>query len=207
MRQFDLYEFIGYIVPGIILLVGIAYLLVGSEKIASLLSVSVSEFGIVIVLAYATGQLLQTLGNVLEKLWWKLPGGMPTDWIRSGKHDLLTQSQIVRIEQKIAQMHKDDSFKIADSTSKQWFSITREIYAAVSHAGHNIRIDTFNGHYGLCRGMATGIIMLLVMGLVIQPINWLMIAVMGILFMLSIYRMHQFGVYYGRELFVQFLNL
>ena len=64
-------------------------------------------------------------------------------------------------------MLADGSFKSEAVDRRQWYSVTRQICAAVSGAGRGSRIDVFNGHYGLCRGMASGLVVLLILGLAI----------------------------------------
>ena len=46
------------------------------------------------VLAYVVGHLIQALGNLIEQLFWALQGGMPTDWLRTNRHQLLAPTQV-----------------------------------------------------------------------------------------------------------------
>jgi len=207
MRQFDLHEFLGYIAPGMLLLVGIRCIWPDAEKVLPVSSITFGGFGIGVVLAYAAGQLLQTLGNGIEKAWWGLWSGMPTDWLRTGKHELVAPEQSVRVEAKIKRMLANESFDISGISAKHWYSIIRQVYAAVAGAGRGTRIDVFNGHYGLCRGMAASLLVLVVCNLVTNLPAWKIHILLIILVGLSVFRMHQFGVRYGREVFVQFLEL
>jgi hypothetical protein len=88
---------------------------------------------------------------------------------------------------------------------KTWWPISRQIYADVAKNGKPDRIDTFNADYGLSRGLASACLVLVVVALAHG--DW-MIAV-GLLAAAAIYgyRAYRFGVYYARELYVQFLIL
>ena len=207
MRQFDLHEFLGYIAPGMLLLVGIRYVLPETEAILPMSGITFGEFGIGIVLAYVVGQLLQTIGNGLEMLWWWLWGGMPTDWLRTGKHEIIAPVQVANVEARVRKLLGDRSFKLAEINRKQWYAIIREVCAAISGMGRNVRIDVFNGYYGLCRGIAASMIVLLACGVMTNISAWGVHLALVVLIALAIYRMHRFAVHYGREVFVQFLQV
>ncbi len=207
MRQFDFHELLGYIAPGMLLLVGVRCIWPEAEKALPVSGITFGEFGVGVVLAYAAGQLLQTVGNGIEKAWWKPWGGMPTDWIRSGKRELVAPAQFASVEARVGRMLGNDSFKFASVNAKHWYSITRQVYAAVAGAGRAARIDVFNGYYGLCRGIAASLAVLLVWSLLTALHAWMGHAALAVLLALAVYRMHHFGVLYGREVFVQFLAL
>lgn len=207
MRQFDLHEFLGYIAPGMLLLVGISIVWPEGREALKLTDLSIGGLGVGVVVAYAVGQLLQAVGNGIESLWWRLWGGAPTDWLRTKKHELIDPDQAARVEEKVSVMLGKQGFALQPSISRgAWYSITREVYAAVSAAGLSRRIDIFNGNYGLCRGIAAGLAVVAIWSVAVDWAAWqLHLATIG-LFVLAVYRMHLFGVRYGREVFVQFLR-
>lgn len=63
------------------------------------------------------------------------------------------------------------------------------------------------GNYGLNRGIAAGLLVVVVATLLQTPINWLAVTGVGVAAALATYRMHRFARHYARELFVQFLQL
>jgi uncharacterized membrane protein len=71
--------------------------------------------------------------------------------------------------------------------------------------GHLGRIDTFNGNYGLNRGLASATAILAVVSAT-QSSWWIALALLAISGVF-LYRAYRFGVYYARELFMQFLVL
>ncbi len=74
MNKTEAYEFAGIIAPGAVTIFGLSRiypeigLLVKDDKI------SFGEFGLLLILAYVAGHLIQALGNLIEKIWWRLPG-------------------------------------------------------------------------------------------------------------------------------------
>src|SRR5207302_5598153 len=98
MRKFDFYEFTGILTPGTLLLVGLMYFWPGIVAPNDLDKISVGGLGMFTLLAYVAGHLVQAVGNLIEKGWWGIAGGVPTDWIRSGKADLLAPAQIEKLK-------------------------------------------------------------------------------------------------------------
>jgi len=82
--------------------------------------------------------------------------------------------------------------------------VAREVYSIVSSVGKANRIDTFNGNFGLLRGVAAAVLVLFVAAALIAK-GARILAVLAALFVLAIERMHRFSRHYAIELFVQFL--
>lgn len=209
MRTFDFYEFAGIIAPGAVVVTGLAVLHPPLKQLVGDQGLSLGEFGIFIVLAYVAGHLVQAVGNLLEWAWWKLWGGWPSDWVGRRKGDLLNRAQLDRLESLVeAQLGLVGMKPDSDMTHKKWHPVVRQAYAAVAGAGRAGRIETFNGNYGLCRGIASAFLAVFVLSL-FQEIDqhWLERIALLVATGLSLARMHRFGVHYARELFVQFLQL
>lgn len=207
MRQFDFYEFTGILVPGATVLAGVLLLVPDFIKPESIKDVSVGGLGLFIVVAYVLGHLVQAVGNGVESVWWKLWGGMPTDWLRTKPDCVLAPSQLTALEKAIKGRLGLDGLQIAHSTAGQWYAVTRQVYAEVAGAGRAARIDVFNGNYGLNRGIGAGLLVVLVIALINWPVNWTFAGGVTAALALAIYRMHRFARHYAREVFVQFLQL
>jgi hypothetical protein len=207
MRQFDFYEFTGILVPGATALAGSLFLLPDLLRLEFIKDLSVGGLGLFVILAYVLGHLVQAVGNGVEWGWWKLWGGMPTDWVRMQSDRLLVPAQLIALERVAKERFELESFEISKVTASQWYAITRQIYAEVAGAGRATRIDVFNDNYGLNRGIAAGFLIVLGAALIRAPINWFIVAGVGVAAGLAAYRMHRFGRHYARELFVQFLQL
>lgn len=207
MRQFDFYEFTGILVPGATALAGMLLLVPDFIKPETIKDLSVGGLGLLIVLAYVLGHMVQAVGNGIELLWWKLWGGMPTDWVRTKPDCLLAPSQLVALENAVKERLDLDGLQIAHSTAEQWYAVTRQIYAEVAGTGRAARIDVFNGNYGLNRGIGAGLLVVLVIVFTNWPVDWMFAVGVTAALALAIYRMHRFARHYAREVFVQFLQL
>jgi len=207
MRKFDFYEFAGILVPGTVTLTGISIIIARVGKLFASGSISVGGLGLFLILAYAAGHLVQALGNLIEWAWWKLCGGMPTDWVTKEKQELLAPEQLGLLKEQVTLITKEN-VTLDGMDRRAWYPIVRQIYAAVSAAGRTQRVDVFNGNYGLNRGIAASLSVVLAVLLLSHGFaDWRagLVLVAGIA--VAIYRMHRFGRHYGRELFVQFLAL
>lgn len=207
MRQLDFYEFTGVLLPGAIVMAALVLLFPGWGLPTLVKDVSVGGLGIFMVLAYAVGHLVQAVGNVIEAAWWKCWGGMPTNWLRAKPARLLATQQISLLEERLRKQPGLASFDIASSSANDWHAITRQIYAAVAGAGRAGRVDTFNGNYGLNRGLAAGLLAALALLPTQAAVDWRVVVCVLVGAGLALYRMHRFARHYARELFVQFLQM
>lgn len=209
MRQFDFYEFTGVIAPGAVSLFGIAILFPELGKRLQGQDFTVGSFGLFVLLAYVAGHLVQALGNAVEWAWWKPWGGMPTDWVRTGKHALLGDAQRAqlgsRLQAMLALQRGEDPFAFGQ---KAWGGVVRQAYAAVHAAKRSGRVETFNGNYGLNRGIAASLFALAILTVASRGRDaWLPVLLLAMGGCVAVYRMHRFAKHYGRELFAQYLAL
>lgn len=208
MKSFDHYEFTGILIPGVIALYALARLFPETVGLVAEKDVSLGDLGIFVVLAYAAGHLVQSLGNFLEAIFWKMRGGKPTDWVRGKGPTYLSVEQTPALEERIKILYPAASAKtIAERSEQDWSGLTRQIYAIVQGAGRSQRVDIFNGNYGMFRGIATALIVCLVAAFFSGRSSTTWMILFGALTILALLRMNRFGVYYARELFVQFVSL
>jgi hypothetical protein len=206
-KQFDFYEFAGIVMPGAILIAGLAQAVPNIGAIIAVKDMTLGTLGLFVILSYAAGHLVQTVGNALEGLYW-LFSGIPTDWIRTGRGHLLSQGQRTALEEQVPKklgLRAPFAFKHLDK--KEWFSITRQIYAAVAAANRANRIDVFNGNYGLNRGLAASLLLVAAVVIIQDHHHWPYSCGLALAALAGIYRMQRFARHYARELFVQFLQL
>ena len=208
MRKFDFYEFTGILTPGTLLLVGLMYLWPGIVAPNDLDKISVGGLGVFTLLAYVAGHLVQAVGNWIEKGWWGIARGMPTDWIRSGNVALLAPAQIEKLKVDLSKrLGLTLPEKLSELSSNAWIGITRQVYAAVAAAKQSSRVDTFNGNYGLHRGLLAATAVLLIVSPSSTTATMSSTLVLFVVGAVAATRMHLCGKHYGRELFVQFLQL
>jgi len=205
MKSFSLYEFSGILIPGAIVLFGIS-LIFPELKQVLLSDVSFGDFGLFVLLSYAAGQLIQAVGNMLENVWWRFHGGMPTDWIRTGKGKLLANNQITELERQIPQklgIKFENGIKNLDE--REWYAIGRQLNSLIHSKGSSERIEIFNSYYGLNRGIFASFFLLSILTLIFSGYEKAILLL--VLAMIALYRMNRFASHYARELFIQFLAI
>jgi hypothetical protein len=209
MYKLDFYEFVGILAPGVVFLVGLGYLFPDLESQMIANNISIGDFGILLIISYVSGHVVQSVGNLIEKVYWWFWGGEPTDWVRTKKHYLISVGQIIALKQKISQQLINEHVEDIDKLNyESWRSLTRQISARIVSMGMGFRINLFNGNYGLFRGISSVFISLLaIMLLNIHIFNIKLIFGLIFLIVLSLYRMHRFGCNYAKELFTQFIEL
>ena len=205
-----IYDFAAIIAPGVITIFGLSRVY---PDIGLLSTPDFGELGLLLILAYATGHLVQPLGQGIAWVWWeKLWRGYPRDWPRSGNHPLLAAQQAAILPAKIcAVLEIDCPNTLSTIDQRDWISIVRQIHAAVKKAGQADILDIFRARYDLCIGLAGGFSVIAVTAIYAHhehPSTMLPICA-GFAFALglTLYRMHFFCCRYTQELFVQFLSI
>ena len=203
MRQLDFYEFAGIVAPGVVL---ITTSLLAVMEPPVLLEMNLGASAIFIIFAYVIGHILQGIGNWFELAWWKLFGGMPTDWVLNRADPILSADQREQLFLAIEKNEGIGKSRLIEIKRKDWFLLVRSLYVAIQKNGNTERIERFNGNYGLLRGVAiscfaSGAIMFSAPGG-----NAVYGGALAIAGLLSLQRMHRFAKYYARELFLQYLK-
>ena len=199
------YEQLGIVIPGSVFLFGLVLYFPVRQVLMAKDGISVGELGIFVLLAYAAGHLIAAVGNALESVLWRVAGGMPSDWVVNESATLLSEQQIEQLRSRIATRFNIALPNIRGLDKKTWWPISRQIYADVAKNGKSDRIDTFNGNYGLNRGLCAACIALSVIALV--QAHWAVAVGLTVGAIVFGYRTYRFGVHYGRELYMQFLVL
>lgn len=206
MNKMTFYEQVGIVIPGSVFLVGLLFYFPALNALMVKDGVTLGQFGIFLLLSYAAGHLLAAVGNALEWMFWKITDGMPTDWVTKSKGtSLLSASQIEALATKVNARLGVKVEKIAGMDQKTWFPISRQIYADIAKNGKSERIDTFNGNYGLNRGLAAATLALAVVSITENQLG--VGAAFVVIAIVYVYRAFRFARYYAREMYVQFLVL
>lgn len=204
MNKLTFYEQVGIVVPGSVFMFGLLFFFPTLQTVLTKDGVSLGDLGIFVLLSYAAGQLIAAIGNMGESILWRFVGGMPTDWITRTDTTLLSLSQIELIQKKL-ESRLGISEKVRGLNPIVWWPISRQIYADIVKNGKPDRIDTFNGMYGLNRGLAAATFALGCVAAVQG--KWSIALGLVVLTAVYDYRAYRFGVHYGRELYLQFLVL
>jgi PIN domain nuclease of toxin-antitoxin system len=144
---------------------------------------------------------IQGVGNWIEWVWWKTWGGFPSRRVLSG--DLISADQHKRVVEALRKNGKVTTDASSCSLS-ECLAIVREVYSVVAAAGKAARVDTFNGNYGLLRGLAACFLVLLIAATVLGK-GIYVVGTLVLLLLLALQRMHRFGKHYALELFIQYL--
>jgi hypothetical protein len=206
-KNFDQYEYVAVIIPGATLLLGLSiewpqYLHMASEN----KELSLGELGLFLVAAFIAGQMLQSVGDLLEPLLWAPAGGLPTDWVRKPDR-LISPGQRTQLQTRVRTLIAQDDFNLDTVDTGKWFSITRQIYGKINAAKLADRLDAFNRTYGLMRGFAIALIVLAIVFFTFDNARQYLGFGALALAILALIRFYLFGKIYGRELFAQFLIL
>lgn len=208
MSRFDFYEFVGVLAPGATFILAMSLLF---EQIGTFLqkpTFSLGDLGVIVIISYVVGHLIQGAGNILEEIYWLIWGGKPTDWVRSNKHKLVSDGQIQELDIRLNEnLKREKVSSIRELSPSSWSSIINEMYGSIKSADLDKRAYIFNGNYGLMRGVSAAIIIILATLLIRDPEIWKVGILLLVGLILAIFRMHRFGCYYAREVITSFLNI
>lgn len=208
---FDFYETVGIVIPGAIALVGAAAVSPTLDRWLLSGAISLGDFGLLLMLSYATGHLVHGVGNMLEALVYRGFGGSPSDWPRLGREGILSQSQCNRLVHRLRERDFIPVSSLRDISEADWRGIVIELAAMTRATGQTRRLDSFNRTYGLLRGLAAALLLVLLFLVASSGTNfselWQVKVALLLGFAVALYRMHRFSCHYARELFVQFLRL
>lgn len=223
-KSFDQYEYVAVIVPGAALLLGLHMVWPEHLALTADREITLGTFGMFVIAAFVVGQILRAIGDLAEKGFWWLFGGMPTEWVLEDIPNLVGPSPVQEFKPKL--LDEDQTKRLNASlklnkpidrknyNSDEWQAETRQIYSKVRQAGQSGRIDAFNRTLGMMNGLTVALVLIaLAFGIkaLCSAPAWqhpaLFAAVALVLAALTLYRFYIFGKLYGRELFVQFLAL
>ena len=202
--KFDLYEIIGVVAPGSVLLFGGILLFPAIRATFGLEGIDLGGFGIFLILSFVAGHLVQAFGNLIELIIWRPFGGMPTSWVLRPDQHLLDETQLERLRRACA---REFDVELDRLDQRRWAALIREIYAIVRKEGAADRIDAFNRTYGFMRGVGTALLVLALATVVQYPEAWGWAIASVLAAGLAFYRLIRFGQRYGRELFVEFIRV
>jgi hypothetical protein len=205
MRDFSFYEQVGIILPGVVLVVGLSLIIPELRPYAPTPETDLGALGILLVVAYAAGHLVAGVGNFVERVFWFPFGGMPSNWVIGAKPRLLTSAQIQTLRTRLKSRCSLD-VDLATIGQADWDKCFQQLYrdALVNAPG---RIEVFNGNYGLNRGLASALLVVLAVALAKCALDLQTGLIVGAMTALMLYRMHRFGRHFAREVLLGFLNL
>jgi hypothetical protein len=213
------YECLEVLVPGAFF-TGCLMAIYQHPAVASVNEWTIGAVVIFALISYAVGHLVQTLSNTIEKYWWRAVGGMPLDWVRSGKKQLLPDNKVTELERHVrVKLHLGPDFKIAEQDGGGWYFLVRQIHGMVVDGRPSQRASYLDTCMAINRGLACAVFALAILYLLNDPFvdpskidiedfsRFYIGAVVFMVGMLTLFRMQRFGVQYALELFAQFILL
>jgi hypothetical protein len=204
-KNFSFYEQTGILIPGATLVFGLLFFFPEFRMLFFSDGVSIGGLGLFLLISYAAGHLAAALGNIMESCVWLR--GRPSNWVVREKNRLLSPEQMDSLEQLIKQRLRLDVAEIRGMSARQWFPISRQIYADVMSHGKPARIDSYDGNYTLNRGLAAALLALVLISLAFSETDWRVALGLLPIAVIYTYRMYRFGISYANELYAQFLLL
>jgi hypothetical protein len=202
LRNTNFYDVAGILIPGTVIL----YFLARQQRELDLLlnngAVTVGGAAIFLALAYATGQLIAAVSSIVEPVLW-LGKGSPTSWPRSGPSQVLSESQIERVQQRLND-HTGRSVTIIGMSRDEWEAHYSEVYRLVM-LGHAGRTLMFNAIYGMSRGLAFTFLLLGISSALLPNYGISYASGMFAAAIIFGFRARRFGVNLVREVLVNFL--
>lgn len=206
MKNLSFYEQCGIVIPGVVLLVVLVALKPDLLPFFNKDGLSVGGLGLFLILAYGVGHAVAALGNVIESVFWKPFGGMPSDWPTRTDARILTDGQRDRLAEIAAERLGISSASPAGMPLREWRGVFRQIYRHVLDSNSS-RIEVFNGNYGVNRGLAAASLCATALVVVCAPAHTPVLVGASLAFAsVYLFRMYRFGVHFAREVFICFLN-
>lgn len=209
MKPFNLYDILGVLAPGGVVVVGLTVLFPQCSTVLASRDISLGGFGVIVLSSYIVGNLIASVGNLLELVLFKIAGGSATAKIRTGVSGCLSKSERQELEEKLKALRMlNAEEKIETTTAECWNGITRQMHSFLDGRSRTGRVEMFNAQYGMNRGIAAGLLVLLL--LVLFSLGWVdgwrIALILAVCAALSIFRMLRFSRYYAGELVRQFLH-
>jgi|HubBroStandDraft_4_1064222.scaffolds.fasta_scaffold19077_4 hypothetical protein len=153
MPAFDAYDYVGYIVPGAVLLVGLMLLFPAIKEQLAGHKFELSDLGLLIILSFALGQMLHQVGHVVDKT--KFVRTHYSDDILCGGDPSLSAEEKTKVIKIIESQYGFTPSCITEDTKTNWRNTVRQIYIEVHEAKRSERVDIFDRGVGLLLGLGT----------------------------------------------------
>jgi hypothetical protein len=184
MSFFDAYDYVGYIVPGAVLLLCLMYVFPELREQFGQTKLEISEIGIFLIVAFVAGQLLHQIAHVTDGGILNRRYASETFFSKSQKLQLVSledRNRILQVVNKnfgIAQVCKAGFDPITDGGDDKriWSDVIKRMYIDIRDKKLNDRIDIFNRGEGLMLALGTAfclLILLCIVLIILSCIDWL----------------------------------
>jgi hypothetical protein len=212
MRNFNFYEFVAIIIPGATFL-GLLVWLIPELQTFFFGNAGLLELGYFLIFSYIGGHIIQAPASLLLKLWWKIRGGQPTDWLRKPKLKLFSE----KIRSQLFEKMDVQEIK-GDISKKEW----HEWWGCISTLRAQVvkRSECYErAYYFLAQmNMFRGLVAVTLLAVIAEVLRWLSedyfwnqhfgFVLLGlVLLVLFVHRMDKFGRDYAKEMVAQYLGI
>jgi hypothetical protein len=206
MKEISFYDHAGIVVPGAILMLGLLYLFPELRPLFGKNAISVGGLGIFLLVAYAVGHLVASAGNLFEWLFWLPVGGNPSSWVVHSNLRILERHQLEALRTKLKSRLGIEVAELAATPRREWMGHFGQAYRDALAGPSSARIETFNGLYGLSRGLASACVLFALLDLGTRC-DWREVAAAILAASVFGYRMFRFSIYFAREVLIRFTLL
>jgi hypothetical protein len=208
MKQFSLYDIVGVLAPGAIVVVGISILdpSIGGFLIHN--DLTGGELGLVVLLSYVVGNVVAGLSNIIERPYWALIGGIHTARAQKNDGKIISFDEFEQLQRKLKAVGiMNEGEAIQQLEGERWWGVTRQIDSFLEGRKLTERVQLFNAQFGMNRGVAVAFLIILAMTIMnFGTRQWKIELLLAVCSAVSIYRMHTFSLHYAQRLFRTFLT-
>lgn len=159
--KFNFYDFVGYVIPGALILLLLYWFILGFFNLELLIKVtSIGESLLFLAASYFLGHLIQALGNLIEKKQVEKWGGWFSEQFLRDDNEYYTpefKSKLKECAQEIFGLSLNSSSEdeqIKKNKRQETFSLC---YSLVVQEDAAIHTEIFNGIYSLYRGLLASV--------------------------------------------------
>ncbi|MEO3432378.1 hypothetical protein [Inquilinus sp. CAU 1745] len=207
VKTLSFYEYAGIIAPGVAFLFGLFFVSPELEAVFLQEGFTVGDLGLFLLVSYVVGHLVAALGNLLEAAYWKLHGGKPSTWVLRPGERLVSNVQVEKLDRMLGPQLDMALPPVRQMARKQWEHIFMQVTVCVRRRKADDRAEIFNAVYSLSRGVAAALLAVAATNAWLHWERWQTTLGALLLFAIALYRMHRFGVHYGRTMLREFLDL
>lgn len=204
IKYFNQFELKSIVIPGGYAL---SFLLITNPNFEYFVAtITFGGFAFCVFLSFVAGHLINSLSYFLEIIFFRLFGGMPTDWIFGENRAKKKWAKVLTENQKLALddlLQKKLTINPNSVISTECRAVVHQLRLFIPDDKLQRLID-HNTNYCFHRASSTTSILLACYFLFIG--SWVISSILLIFVILFSYRMYKFGIYYARELFLQFIN-
>lgn len=206
MKQFDLYDILGFLAPGTVTILGLLYYFPGRFAPLAAEKVSVGELGVFVLLAYIAGNVIAGVGSVLTGL--KFFGPFPTDQVKANDGKIISEAEYTELEVTLrAKKLLKAGDTIKDLSGREWYAATRRIHSYLDARGLAQRVEMFNAKFALNQNLVVAFLLIVAISLYkVGLSDWKVPVAIIVCAIWSYVRAVEFGRVYAKTLVRTFLT-